>query len=154
MGESVDKIRMRLEPLREDLDELVKNTSDSVFDGALEQAAQLERNLRSVLDDLEEARTNEAEGETIVEPEIVPELIVEEEAVPEVKIAEAAAEAAVEIVEEALHDEPAPEPVAQTEPEAPVEAIIEPVAETVVESVVSESQVVEPEVAEALPEPV
>lgn len=57
--ESVDKIRMRLEPLREDLDELVKNTSDSVFDGALEQAAQLERNLRSVLDDLEEARTNE-----------------------------------------------------------------------------------------------
>ena len=57
--ETVDRIRIRLEPLREELDDLVKNASESVLDGALEQAAQLERNLRSVLDDLETARITE-----------------------------------------------------------------------------------------------
>ena len=57
--EMVDKIRLRLEPLREQLDNLVQSTSDSYFDGALEQAALLERNLRSVLEDLDEARINE-----------------------------------------------------------------------------------------------
>lgn len=57
--ETVDRIRIRLEPLREELDELVRSTSESLFDGALEQAAQLERDLRRVLDDLEDARTKE-----------------------------------------------------------------------------------------------
>ncbi len=52
----IDNISLRLEPLRSKLDELVKNTSDSIFDGALEQAAELERNLRAVLDDLDQAR--------------------------------------------------------------------------------------------------
>ncbi len=55
----IDAITKRLEPLRTQLDELVQTTSNSLFDGALEQAAHLERNLRAVLDDLEEARTND-----------------------------------------------------------------------------------------------
>ena len=52
----IDNISQRLEPLRSQLDDLVKNTSDNVFDGALEQAAELERNLRAVLDELDQAR--------------------------------------------------------------------------------------------------
>jgi len=34
----------------------VHNTYNNVFDGALEQAAQLESSLRAVLDDLEDAK--------------------------------------------------------------------------------------------------
>jgi hypothetical protein len=55
----IDSISQRLEPLRSQLDGLVKNTSDSVFDGALEQAAELERNLRAVLGELDEARNQD-----------------------------------------------------------------------------------------------
>merc|ERR1712137_503007 len=142
MGESVDKIRMRLEPLREDLDELVKNTSDSVFDGALEQAAQLERNLRSVLDDLEEARTNEAEAKQIVEEEIVSEEPVSEEPVDVVEAEPTEPEVEPEAVAEPEIAAAEPE-VAAAEPEV---AAAEPeVAEPVVESV--------PEVVEPVAEP-
>jgi len=153
--ESVDKIRMRLEPLREDLDELVKNTSDSVFDGALEQAAQLERNLRSVLDDLEEARTNEAEAKQIVEEEIVSEEPVSEEPVDVVEAEPTEPEVEPEAVAEpeiaaAEPEVAAAEPeVAAAEPEvaaAEPEAVAEPeVVEPVVESV--------PEVVEPVAEP-
>lgn len=55
----IDTISQRLEPLRSQLDELVKSTSDSVFDGALEQAAELERNLRAVLGELDQARNQD-----------------------------------------------------------------------------------------------
>lgn len=55
----VETITQRLEPLRHELDQLVRTTGESVFDGALEQAASLERNLRAVLDDLDDARVKE-----------------------------------------------------------------------------------------------
>jgi hypothetical protein len=55
----IDTISQRLEPLRSQLDDLVKNTSENVFDGALEQAAELERNLRVVLGELDEARNQD-----------------------------------------------------------------------------------------------
>lgn len=57
--EIIDGISQRLEPLRVQLDDLVKDTSESVFDGALEQAAELERNLRVVLDQLNQARNQD-----------------------------------------------------------------------------------------------
>lgn len=55
----IDSISQRLEPLRSELDQLVKSTSESRFDGALEQAAHLERHLRAVLDELDSARTQD-----------------------------------------------------------------------------------------------
>lgn len=55
----IENISQRLEPLRSQLDDLVKSTSESVFDGALEKAAELERNLRAVLDELDQARTQD-----------------------------------------------------------------------------------------------
>ena len=55
----IDTITKRLEPLRNELDNLVKATEDNIFDGALEQAAALERNLRAVLEDLDAARSKE-----------------------------------------------------------------------------------------------
>lgn len=55
----VESISQRLEPLRSQLDDLVKNTSEKLFDGALEHAAELERNLRAILDDIDQARSQD-----------------------------------------------------------------------------------------------
>lgn len=55
----IETITKRLEPLRNQLDQLVQATSSSIFDGALEQAAHLERSLRAVLDDLDDARNQD-----------------------------------------------------------------------------------------------
>lgn len=55
--QSVDEISSRLEPLRFELDDLARGTSDNNYDSALERAAGLERGLRGVLDALDEART-------------------------------------------------------------------------------------------------
>merc|ERR1712071_477796 len=133
--ETVDRIRIRLEPLREELDDLVKNASESVLDGALEQAAQLERNLRSVLDDLETARITEnevkqaVEEEEVVQEELVAEVEAEptqsEVAEPEPEVVEVAA-AEPEAVEAAVVAEAEPEVVEQPEIEAIKEE--EPVA--------------------------
>lgn len=57
--DAIENISQRLEPLRNRLDELVKTTSENLFDGALEQAADLERQLRAVLDEIEEARSQD-----------------------------------------------------------------------------------------------
>lgn len=56
---AVDSITQRMEPLRNQLDYLVKSTSENIFDGALEQTADLERNLMSLLEELEQARTRD-----------------------------------------------------------------------------------------------
>ncbi|XP_057370982.1 aspartyl/asparaginyl beta-hydroxylase-like isoform X2 [Daphnia carinata] len=114
----IDTISQRLEPLRSQLDELVKNTSDSVFDGALEQAAELERNLRAVLEELDEARNQDTilaqeaaqqEAAQLAEdPEEVQaeeEIVSEEEALDEPEI-EVAREANVETLAEELEVEP------------------------------------------------
>ena len=55
----IDNIRIRIEPLRRQLEELVQSTTGNLLDGALEQAADLERNLRAVLDDLDAARNED-----------------------------------------------------------------------------------------------
>lgn len=52
----IDSITQRMEPMRNQLDLLVKSTSDNMFDGALEKSSDLERNLMSLLEDLEQAR--------------------------------------------------------------------------------------------------
>merc|ERR1712071_465110 len=132
--ETVDRIRIRLEPLREELDDLVKNASESVLDGALEQAAQLERNLRSVLDDLETARITENEVKQAVEEEEV----VQEELVAEVEAEPTQSEVAEpEPVEAAVVAEAEPEVVEQPEIEAIKEE--EPVATPeVVKAIVDE----------------
>ncbi|XP_046649432.1 aspartyl/asparaginyl beta-hydroxylase-like isoform X5 [Daphnia pulicaria] len=104
----IDSISQRLEPLRSQLDGLVKNTSDSVFDGALEQAAELERNLRAVLGELDEARNQDtilAEEEAARQEQLAAEAveIVSEE--PEEVMAEVQEEEKVEINEEPIQGE-------------------------------------------------
>ncbi|XP_046440384.1 aspartyl/asparaginyl beta-hydroxylase-like isoform X3 [Daphnia pulex] len=104
----IDSISQRLEPLRSQLDGLVKNTSDSVFDGALEQAAELERNLRAVLGELDEARNQDtilAEEEAARQEQLAAEAaeIVNEE--PEEVMAEVQEEEKVEINEEPIQGE-------------------------------------------------
>lgn len=53
---TIDEIRKGLEPLREQLDGLVKATSEDQLDGALEKAADLKASLEAVLAELAEAR--------------------------------------------------------------------------------------------------
>ena len=60
---AVDFITQRMEPLRNQLDYLVKSTSDNNFDGALEQTADLERNLMTLLEELEQARIQDVKRE-------------------------------------------------------------------------------------------
>ncbi|KZS21288.1 putative Small proline-rich protein 3 [Daphnia magna] len=137
----IDTISQRLEPLRSQLDELVKSTSDSVFDGALEQAAELERNLRAVLGELDQARNQDTilaqeaaqqEQETVEaaqlaeEPEEVQaeeETVSEEEALDEPEI-EVAREANVETLPEEEELEVVVEPQVETHPEPQEETVL------------------------------
>ncbi|XP_046440379.1 titin-like isoform X2 [Daphnia pulex] len=145
----IDSISQRLEPLRSQLDGLVKNTSDSVFDGALEQAAELERNLRAVLGELDEARNQDtilAEEEAARQEQLAAEAaeIVNEE--PEEVMAEVQEEEKVEINEEPIQGEVEIE-------EQEVESLHEPVNEAIPEPVETLTEVVHETEVEILPEP-
>ncbi|XP_046440411.1 aspartyl/asparaginyl beta-hydroxylase-like isoform X6 [Daphnia pulex] len=163
----IDSISQRLEPLRSQLDGLVKNTSDSVFDGALEQAAELERNLRAVLGELDEARNQDtilAEEEAARQEQLAAEAaeIVNEE--PEEVMAEVQEEEKVEINEEPIQGEVeieeqevvSFEDVIAAEPElevaAPEMVEEESQAETVPEAEVKEEVIAEEPEIEVAPE--
>nr|CAH0104148.1 unnamed protein product [Daphnia galeata] len=145
----IDTISQRLEPLRSQLDDLVKNTSENVFDGALEQAAELERNLRVVLGELDEARNQD----TILAEEVARQEQLAAEAAeavneePEEVVAEIQAEEKVETNEEEENEEQEVEslhaPLTEAIPE-PVETLPEPEVEIVSEpeiNVLPESEI-------------
>ncbi|XP_057370983.1 aspartyl/asparaginyl beta-hydroxylase-like isoform X3 [Daphnia carinata] len=158
----IDTISQRLEPLRSQLDELVKNTSDSVFDGALEQAAELERNLRAVLEELDEARNQDtilaqeaAQQEAAQLAEDPEEVQAEEEIVEAVAEPEIADVPVPEVIESELKEET----VIAVEPELEISDVqadqpivqVEEVAET---NDVAEEIIPVPQTAEVVDAPV
>jgi len=164
---AVDSITQRMEPLRNQLDYLVKSTSDNNFEGALEQTADLERNLMTLLEELEEARIQDVKRENYFyiyskNSKICSffwfwqAVLAEEMARAEQEI-EDAATASAAIVD--LPAEPvADQPLVEAEPiaiESDVQSEQAPIEEAIAEPLVSEpveTPVSEPESPPAVPD--